>query len=158
MTTNFFKTHFQYTGRCDSQYYNSLRKQIYHIQGDFLNYISKNDSYLLSIYSVSGTWPAVSFDSGKQLYVGDIIPCFSNNETVGDAKKGIAKVPQLVSGSRDGPGLQEASVIALNHEVTLFSAFQLQNQTQFFQSSVICVRLAHNYLNQYAKRSFFKVF
>ena len=73
--------------------------------------------------------------------------------------KELAKVPQLVSGSQCGPGLHEPSVVALNHEVTLSSAFQLQNQTQFFQSSLICVRLAHNYWNQYAKTlSFFKVF
>lgn len=54
------------------------------------------------------------------------------------------------------PDLQEPNVFALNHEVTLSSAFSTAESNPFLLLEFIdfCVRLAHNYWNQYAKTPF----
>ena len=72
----------------------------------------------------------VSFNSGNQSYVEDIILPFLNKETMGEGKETCQGLTTNKWQLGLDWGLQEPNVFAFKHEGTL-STFQPKNQTHF---------------------------
>lgn len=93
----------------------------------------------------------LSLRSGNQPHVENSISP-SSRKMWGQPNQVLAMLLPLRSGGQDWTQVsRNQRLCSQPFETTLPSAFQLGNQTHFFQSALIRVRLAHNDWNQHAK-------